>query len=348
MPKIITNPTNIEMATKLCAMNPDSSYAKLLKFDAKTGELGVKDLSIFTSTPDIANEFISDMANKIVVQHTYDLFRGYEMPFKVFERAMSQLGDAEELLTCELASTNAYSEGTGVGETPSPFDATKPTIKLAWIKTEDKREIDVALSYEIWSGAFVNEQGLSNLSGIILKNLQDAIAVYLYGVIADDLSKATGGVYKITKSETIQAITGAGQTANAQKCYEQIIALALKMSLPSTSYNNNSVKTFTPVGKAVLVLNANYKASFDVNVLASLFNSAKIGENQYFSKVIVSDLDASTLGVILDEEAYMWGYRFNVSGSIYNPKTLKMNHYQHAWIKRAVVPFRNAVRLKSA
>ena len=334
--KIVKNPTNVEIVKQLCKINPSSSYAKLVNYNEQDNSIYEDALSLFTSQPDIANEFISDMANKIVVQRAYDLFRDYNMPFGVFQREMSRLGDAEELLSAELATPENY------GTTTSPFSADKPSIVLAWIKTEDKKVTHVRLSYEIWSGAFVSETGLSNIAGIILKNLRDAIELMVYNAIKGDLSSATN----IAKSRKITAVADAGETANAQKAYEEIIKLVTDMSLPTDDYNNAEVETFTPMGRAVLVLNARYKSAFDVNVLASLFNSAKIGENQYFSKVIVAELSGTKqVGVVLDEEAYLWGYRFNVAQNMPNPATLEINTFYHAWVKRAVVPFRQAVRL---
>ena len=337
--KVIKNPTNVEMVKQLCKQNPSSRYAKLVGYDESKGTINEDALSLFTSQPDIANEFISDMANKVIVQRAYDLFRDYKMPFMVFYREMSKLGDAEELLSAELATPEDY------GTTTDPFSADKPDIVLAWIKTTDKKAVNVKLSYEIWAGAFTSEQGLSNIAGIILKNLRDSLELFVYGKIKDDLSSATN----IVKSATIATISGAGETANAQQAYEQIIKLVTDMSLPSDDYNNAEVETFTPVGRGVLVLNSLYKASFDVNVLASLFNSAKIGENQYFKEVIVAPLSGTKqVGVYLDDEAYMFGYRFDVSDSIRNPATLEINTYYHRWVKRAVVPFRQAVRLVTA
>ena len=344
--KIVKNPTNVQIVKELCKINPNSRYAKLVGYDETTGNINEDSLSLFTNQPDIANEFISDMANKVIVQRAYDLFRDYNMPFGVFQREMSRMGDAEELLTAELATPTNYDA------TATPFGASKPSIVLAWIKTEDKKVVNVKLSYDIWAGAFTSEQGLSNIAGIILKNLRDSIELLVYKAIKADLSNAS----KVTKYASITVVNDAGQTANAQKAYEEIIKLVTDMSLPSTSYNSSQVETFTPLGRAVLVLNARYKSAFDVNVLASLFNSAKIGENQYFSKVIVADLDNGNptanpavpntmIGCVLDEEAYLWGYRFQVSQSIVNPANLTMENYYHSWVKRAVVPFRQAVRL---
>ena len=337
--KVIKDPTNVQIVTELCKMHPNSSYAKLVHYDATKGTIDADALKNFTDQPDIANEFISDMANKVVVQRAYDLFRDYNMPFKTFMREMSKLGDPEELLSAELATAEDYDDET------DPFNASKPSIVLAWIKTEDKKCVGVKLSYEIWAGAFVSEQGLSNIAGIILKNLRDRVEVYVYNAIKTDLSSATN----ITKSRTITTIANAGETANAQKAYEEILQLATDMSIPSDDYNNAEVETFTPKGRFVLVLNSKYKASFDVNVLASLFNSNEIANNKYFKEVIVAPLTGTKqVGVLMDEEAYLWGYRFAVSDSIKNPRTLEINTYYHAWVKRAVVPFRQAVRLVNA
>ena len=337
--KVIKNPTNVEIVKQLCKSNPSSKYAQLVGYNAEKNTINEDALSLFTDQPDIANEFISDMANKIVVQRAYDLFRDYKMPFKVFMREMSRLGDAEELLTAELATPEDY------GTTTNPFDADKPSIVLSWIKTEDKKVSHVRLSYEIWAGAFVSETGLSNIAGIILKNLRDSIELLVYKAIKDDLSSIGSG-NNIVTTQTIQSIADAGETANAQKAYEQIIKLVTDMSIPSTSYNNAGVETFTPMGRAVLVLNSLYKASFDVNVLASLFNSAKIGENQYFKEVIVAPLSGTKqVGTVVDDEGYLWGYRFNVAQNQPNASTLEINTFYHAWVKRAIVPFRQAVAL---
>ena len=342
MAKIVKNPTNVEIVKQLCKMNPSSRYAKLVNYNEQDNSINEDALSLFTNQPDIANEFISDMANKIVVQRAYDLFRDYNMPFDVFKKEMSRLGDAEELLTAKLATASNY-DGTD-----TPFGASKPDIVLAWIKTEDKKVVSVQLSYEIWAGAFVSETGLSNIAGIILKNLRDTIELLVFKNITADLSDI-GANHKVATTHTIQEISGAGETANAQKAYEQILKLVVDMSIPSDDYNNAGVETFTPLGRCVLVLNSLYKSSFDVNVLASLFNSAKIGEQQYFSKVIVAPLTGTKqVGVVLDEEAYMWGYRFNVSQNIINPANLTIEEYYHAWVKRAVVPFRQAVALVHA
>lgn len=340
MAKTITNPTNREIALELCKAKPNSSYAKLLGYDENTNEINDSNFSLFANEPQVANEFLSTMINKIVVQRAYDLMRGYKMPFTRFQKPMSRLGDAEELLTAELATPKDYKNET---DGTNPFEATKPTIRLAWIKTEDKKYVDVQLSYEIWAGAFVSETGLSNIAGIILKNLDDSLLIYLYDVMNTEFTSE-----KISKTKEITTVSGVGQVEASQKAYEEIIKIVNDMSLPSRDFNNENLRTITPKGRAVLILNTQYRSAFDVNVLASLFHADKVGEEKYFAEVIMADLDDETVGVILDEEAYMFGFRIAESGSIYNPKTMEINTFIHRWIKRAFVPWRNAVRLTIA
>lgn len=363
MAKVIKNPTNVELVTELCKQNPTASYSKLVGYDAKTGKIDENSLSRFGDEPVIANEFISAMANKIVVQRAYDLFRDYEMPFGLFRKEMSRLGDAEELLTASLQQAKDYTDIGAIDpitgdviEKVSPFDATKPTILLSWVKTEDKKFVDVQLVYEVWAGAFTSEQGLSNIAGIILKNLRDAIELMVYDAVTAQLAEYDNIAYDSSKGgtdETVVELTPVateGETASAQKAYEKIMALVKSMSLPSRNFNKAGERTMTPRGRAVLLLNAKYSASFDINVLASLFNSDKIGENKFFKDVIIIDTPENhgkdeVIGYILDDEAFMWGYRFVVTDSIRNPKTLAINTYYHAWVKRAFVPWRNCVQL---
>ena len=75
----------------------------------------------------------------------------------------------------------------------SAVDATANKIvytltTLDALKTEDKKVVNVKLSYEIWAGAFVSEQGLSNIVGIILKNLRDTLELVVYDNKKLDLS----------------------------------------------------------------------------------------------------------------------------------------------------------------
>lgn len=331
--------TNTSIALKVCQAHPESNYSKMLGYNG-VGIDGSK-LDLFVSHPDIANEFLSDMANTIVAQYAYDALRQYKMPFTRFLKTMQKIGDAEQYVTATLQDVEDY-DGTDT----SPFATDKPSVVVSYIKTEDKKRVKVTLNYDIWAGAFVSEGGLNNLAGIILKNMRDAVDIYIYGKLTELISsKSSVKKYAVFGSP----VTAVGETDNARDCYEEIMRLVNKMQLPSAKYNNAGKTAITPQGKFVLVLNANYKASFDMNVLASLFHSDKVGEKSMFADVIIVDFPSAVenhcVGVVLDEESLVWGYRINTTTSIMNPATLDINTFLHQWVKYGLLPVRNAVRL---
>ena len=331
-------PTNENIALAVCKSHPTASFARELGYDAEANTIDGAKLKLFGDYPEVANEFLSAMDNLIVSQYAFDLFAGYENPYDVFIKPMKRIGDIEQYLTSVLPTLGNYEEGK------SPFATDKPTLKLSFIKTMEKKTANVKLIEEVWAGAFVSEGGLANICGIILKNLEDAIALFVYDLMTGVIGNTT--YFGINK--TITKVDGTGETLSATKAYEDIMALVYKMALPSTNYNEEGVRTFTKKGNLVLLLNADYKASFDINVLASLFNSKDIGTDRYFKEVRVVDMPASQtnqVGIVMDADKLVWGYRIKTGGAIYNPADMSMNTWKHAWIKYGTIGSKQAVRL---
>lgn len=333
--------TNKNIMLSVCFKHPESRYSHLVGYEEGDTDINGDKLKLFEENPQIANEFITDMSNMITAQYAYDLFRDFKNPYDMFIKTMSKLGDAEQYITNVLKELVDYAEGT------SPFSATKPTIKTDFIKTIAKKVANVKLEQDVWAGAFVSEGGLANIAGIVLKNLSDSITLFVY----DSMTTLTGDATAFPITTTVTTVSGVGQTQSARDAYEQIMALANKMHLPNTLYNASHVKTFTPKGNLVLFLNADYKASFDINVLASLFNSPSVGLDKFFKEVCVVDMPSSQakqIGIVLDSESMVWGFRLKTAGSIYNPADMSINYWLHAWIKWGVIPARQAIRLVHA
>lgn len=344
--------SNKEILKALCHDKPFSNYAKWFGYEEKE-EDGIKtatfnkkvDFKQFVEIePQIANEFISDFANKIVVQHVINLFekKPLETKFGRFLKTYGKVGDIEQYITSKLQPTTDYD----TDDAPTnPFEVAKPSVVLSYIKTTDKEMTFVSLNYEQWYGAFTTEGGLQNLANQILSNLNDALDMDIYYKICTDLGDAT----QILKSKTITTIKGSGEEANSKKAYEEIMELMANMELPSKTgaYNLGSLaNSGTPKNKFVLFLNAKYSSAFKINVLASLFKSEKVDLSW---EVIEFDTTAKdVVGVLMDERAYVYGYRINLVQSIMNPRNLYVNTFAHRWTKRGFIPMYNAVLLKTA
>lgn len=338
---------NLKVFKAMCHEKPYATYAKFFgyKEDSENGTSNFAkkvDFKLFATEPNIANEFIGDFYNKIVAQWTVDLFeqKPLEMKFRRFLRTYGKVGDIEEYIATKLQPVVDYDEDTAP---TNPFEINKPQIVLSFIKTEDKEFSFVTLNYEQWYGAFINEGGLANLAQRILANLDDALGLDIYYKVVKDLGDTT----KFTKTHTITAITGAGDEANARKAYEEIMQLRAKMNLPSKTgeFSPSGLENSgTPYSRMVLYLNTKYTASFDINVLASLFHSEKV---ELKVETIEFDTKATdVVGILMDERSYVYGLRINFVQSIINPRNMMINTFNHKWVKRGIVPFYNAVILK--
>lgn len=338
--------TNLEILKATCHDNPFSSYAKILGYQEEDGKAIFNkkvDFTIF-SDPRIANEFISDMDNKLIHQYVVNLFeiKPLEEHFGRFFKSYSKVGDIENYITSKLQSVVSYDSDTAP---TNPFEVNKPTIVQTYIKTTDKPMDFVTLNYEQWYGAFTTEGGLQNLANLILSMLNDAIDNDIYDLVLKDLSDTTQCVSKeVTK---IDETSEESLNASTKAFYTDVLMLRNAMHLPSKTgeYNKSGLRTTgTPYKNMVLYLNNKYATQSMVRVLASLFKSEKIDITW---DVVEFPSDASgVVGVLMDDRAYVIGTRINFTQSIVNPRNMCVNTYHHKWFKRGFIPFYNAVILK--
>ena len=120
-----------------------------------------------------------------------------------------------------------------------------------------------------------------------------------------------------------------------------------KMTIPNNKYNINAKLATTNMGEAILVLNTAYNASFDVNVLASLFNSGTISKAKYFKEVVVVNqpTDATCFGYILDPDAIILTNEKLETTSFYNPSNIVTTYWLHNWTKITINNAVNALNL---
>ena len=342
--------SNLQFLKALSHDKPESSYAKLFGYQENEGRVsftrnlkgGVPDFTKFGTEPAIANEFLGDFYNKITMQHVVNMFE--EKPLDTilgrFIKSYGKVGDIEEYITSKLQAVVNYDDDTAP---TNPFEVKKPAVVLSFIKTEDKTMTFVTLNYEQWYGAFINEYGLNNLASQILSYLRDAVDMDLYYKIVKDLSDTT----KITKVKTLS--TKITDDASAKTCYQEILELGMKMELPNKTgeYNNGNLENSgTPKKRMVLLLNSNSASEFGVRVIATLLNSDKIAIK--WTTIDFPSTATDVIGVLMDERAYVYGYRINFTQSIINPRNMFINTFHHRWTKRGVVPFYNAVIIKQA
>lgn len=327
--------------------NPDSGYAKLFGYKEVEGRAtftknlkgGLPDFTKFGTEPAIANEFLEDFYNKITAQHIVNLFekKPLDTIFGRFLKSYGKVGDIEEYITSKLQPVTDYDSDTAP---TNPFEVNKPSVVLSFIKTEDKDMTFVTLNYEQWYGAFISEYGLDGLASQILANLNEAVDLDIFDKIVKDIGDTT----KFTKTMTLSSKV---TKSTASECYREILQLKKRMALPDRkgAYNTAGlVNNGTPKNHMVLFLNTACASQFAVNVIASLLNSDKIDIE--WVEVEFDDTASDVIGILMDDRAYVYGYRINFTQSIMNPRNMFINTFHHRWVKRGVVPMYNAVVIK--
>jgi hypothetical protein len=329
----MNNYTNKEIVAAVAQTN--KNIAEFVNYaEHADGNYTMAELSQFETAPStVYNEFLGVLVNKIVVQRNYTILGGWENPYSIFYKPTSALGDTEELLAVDLLDGEDYSE------TSSLLSVQKPDVFNHYIYTEEKKVWKVSIAQPIIRAAFTTEGGLSALIASIIGMLRKSKELFIYDTMTEEFDEA----FEITHE--IEDIDDVGETEAARKAYEQIIALTNKLSLPSDDFNAQGLRTTTPKGAAVLMINPDYKASFDINVFASLFNANVVGENKIFARVVMADMADDVLGYVLDPDAFLIMDRILQTESFFDGSNLITHFYLHNWVKFGMNPFVNAVKL---
>lgn len=280
----------------------------------------------------IMNEFLGKLLNKVLVQRVYDTAT-WRHPFEMFVKDGSSFGDTEELITLDTGDGEDYTEESSL------LRVTKPKTFVSYIYTTSRKRYPISFNENVLRGAFLKEYGIANMLSVLMKRIQLKSNQLIYNQTRDDFKK-------IANEASVGVIGSVTPEADAKAVYTNIIALVENMFIPSKRYNIKGIDMNTAKGSAYLFLNANYKASFDVYVLASLFNSQNIGENKYFKEIRVIEIDEdNVIGYVVDTDGYLIVPRIRFAGSFFDASNMVTNYWEHIWLKQGLNPFAQSLKL---
>lgn len=323
--------TNEAVAQAVLEANPDLAA----RYTNEDGEVNYDALTAgVTASAHTLNEFVNTLANVVAVQWTYDLWRGKLSWYDIFEKAPELYGDAIELIV-PLPPT-VVKEGTYT----NPYDQSIPKTQFesGYLRTGIDWQVPLRISVDVMRGAFLKPYGLRDVTGVMVKNMYDAIEMRKYREFTADILNS------ITKTYEVTPITGTGETQKARDLYEEMLYLTSKMSLPSTQYNEKGLETYTPKGRFVLIWNSRVKSSIDVNTYMSLFKAEKLPFIEQI-EVDFGEGNEDVQAVILDDEAYVNIPRIEVMLDNVNSATMEIIYFLHYWTRHGLIPWRQAVKL---
>ena len=217
------------------------------------------------------------------------------------------------------------------------YKRTIPDVRTAFHKMNLQNLYPVTISNEQLRQAFLSYQGLSDLIARIVDSMYTGSEYDEFLCMKQQIVEAAqqGEFYPVNVPELT--------ADNAKEIVTKIKAISNSFDFMSTTYNPVGVLTHSPKQSQVLLIDANFDASIDVNVLASAFNMNKA---EFMGQRVLVDNFGELTGVVaalVDESWFMvfdnWiGFTEN-----YNGKGLYWNYFYHVWKTFSRSPFANAV-----
>lgn len=212
--------------------------------------------------PSLMNEFLSALCNRIgkVLINS----RLYNNPWAVFKKGVLEFGEVVEDIFVNIANVYEFDHEGG-----SDFAARAlPDVRSSFYAINYEVQYKVSVSADMFRRAFVTDRGIAELVSYITNSMYTAhandeflIMKYLLGV-----HLLNGHFYPVEVDTT---------AGSEKEVVKQFKATSNKLTFMSPNYNLAGVHNFSDKDYQYLIINSNYDAAYDVDVLAAAFNMDK-------------------------------------------------------------------------
>lgn len=278
------------------------------------------------------NEFLSALVNRIA--RVLITSKSYENPLRRFKKGILEYGEAIEEVFVNIARAHEFDP---VKAETDVFKREIPNVDAMFHRMNYQNYYKTTISNEQLRQAFLSPQGVSDLIGRIVDQMYTGAEFDEFLIMKNQIVDAAnrGAMYPIT----VPAVTA----ENAKSIVTTIKGVSNAMEFMSTKYNAMGVLNYTKKANQILIVDAQFDAMIDVEVLASAFNMEKaefMGQ-----RVLIDDFGSLTGAVAALVDADWWMVFDNFIGftEIYNGEGLYWNYWYHAWKTFSTSPFANAV-----
>ena len=305
----------------------------------------------------LQNEFLTALINRIgLVLITSKM---YDNPLAMFKKGTLEFGETVEEIFVELAKAFEYDPGTAESEV---FKRVIPDVRAAFHIMNYKKFYKTTIQQESLRQAFLSWTGITDLIAKITDSMYSGAAYDEYTVMLYMLA------VNILRGRLTPITIPSATAANAKTIVSSIKQTSNMMEFMSPTYTQAGVHNFSRKADQYLLVNADFDAIMDVEVLASAFNLSKVEFLAH--RVLVSsfgnidrtrldmlfkddpnyvqitDAEAAALAaipaVLVDREFFMIFDNMYKFTEQYNGQGLYWNYFYHCWKTFSVSPFANA------
>lgn len=312
--------------------------------------------AIIMDYPALQNEFLSALVNRI--GRVLITSKMYDNPWAFFKKGLLEFGESVEEIFVNIAKPFQFDPA--VAET-NVFKREIPDVRAAFHIMNYQKYYKATISNDQLRQAFLSWQGISDLIAKIVDAMYTGANYDEFQTMKYMLARhiLDGHMYPVE----IAAV----ETANMKSIVSVVKGVSNKFTFLSPNYNLAGVQTYTAKNDQYMLINSQFDATMDVEVLASAFNmdkaefsgrrvlvdsfgsldTARLAElfagDSTYVEISSGELEAldAIPAVLVDRNWFMIFDNFYNFTEQYNGEGLYWNYWYHVWKTFSVSPFAN-------
>ena len=313
--------------------------------------------AVIMQFPALQNEFLSSLVNRI--GRVMITSKMYTNPWSRLKKGILEFGETVEEIFVNIAKPFQYDAEVAESEV---FAREIPDVRAAFHVLNYQKFYKATIQNEQLRQAFLSWAGITDLIARIVDSMYTAANYDEFQTMKYMIAK------HILNGELYAAQIPTVESANMKSIVGTVKGVSNNMGFMNTKYNLAGVATYTEKDRQYIIVNSNFDAVMDVEVLAAAFNMDKaefMGKrilvdsfgsldtarlNQLFandsSYVALTDEQLAALdeipAILVDEDWFMiFDNLYNFTEQ-YNGQGLYWNYWYHVWKTFSVSPFANA------
>ena len=314
--------------------------------------------AVIMQYPDLQNEFLSALVNRI--GRVMITSKMYENPWSKFKKGLLEFGESIEEIFVNIAKPFKFDPAVAESEV---FKREIPDVRAAFHFLNYQKFYKATISNEQLRQAFLSWDGVTNLISKIVDSMYTGAAYDEFQTMKYLLARhILNGELKAVQIPSVSA-------ANMKGIAGAIKGVSNNLTFMSTKYNITGVQNVTPKDEQYIIVDANFDANMDVEVLASAFNMDKADfmghrvmidsfgslDTARLDELFANDPGYTSLtsdettalnaipAVLVSADWFMiFDNLYNFTDQ-YNGQGLYWNYFYHTWKTFSVSPFANSV-----
>jgi len=312
--------------------------------------------AIIMQYPGLQNEFLSSLVNRI--GRVLITSKMYDNPWAFFKKGMLEFGETVEEIFVNIAKPFQFDPAVAENQI---FKREIPDVRAAFHTMNYQKFYKATVQNDQLRQAFLSWQGITDLIAKIVDSMYtganyDEFLTMKYMLARHILD---GHMYPVSIPDVTEA--------NMKKIVSTIKSYSNKFEFLSSKYNISGVSTHAPKSEQYMLINSDFDAVMDVEVLASAFNMDKaqfsgrrvlvdgfgdldnnrlailFAEDLTYIPITEDELEAlnEIPAVLVDKDWFMIFDNFYNFTEQYNGEGLYWNYWYHVWKTFSISPFAN-------